>query len=493
MSDAWPITPTVLVALLGWIPVVLALYCAMTPRRATIACFVIGWLFLPVTTGLKIAEGVPAWDKITAITLMALICTAIFDSARFASFRLKWFDLPMIAYTLVPIASCAVSGDGPYEGICASFKCAMIWFGPYFLGRIYITDLDAMSELATGIVAGGLAYAPLCLFESRISPQLHNWAYGYFQHSFAQTYRLGGWRPMVFMQHGLAVGMFMTQASILALWMAVGRSPRKIIGWRLPWIAILMVFTTIMCRSSFAIVLLAVGVLVLVIGWSLNTRIGLILMLLVVPAYMLTRATGLFNAEPLINAVSEYADADRGVCFAVRVPNENLIIARGAGTSRAGLGVFREISRAQRRRRHRLRPRRLLGHRSGRKRNRRLVADHIVDPAAGDFVFDAVSPARLGTSDGRSRGGDGGRHRGAHDRQPGQRDAESSVQSPDGRDGIGLRRDGGRRGAGEASRADRARPAAGAHDTSGSNSQCNDVIYESRDHHPQLPHAEGDD
>jgi hypothetical protein len=328
MSEAWPITPTVLVALLGWIPVVLALYCALTPRRATIACFVIGWLFLPVTTGLKIAEGVPAWDKITAITLMALVCTAIFDSARFAAFRLKWFDLPMIAYTLVPIASCAVSGDGPYEGICASFKCAMIWFGPYFLGRIYITDLDAMSELATGIVAGGLAYAPLCLFESRISPQLHNWAYGYFQHSFAQTYRLGGWRPMVFMQHGLAVGMFMTQASILALWMAVGRSPRRIIGWRLPWIAILMVFTTIMCRSSFAIVLLAVGVLVLVIGWSLNTRIGLILMILVVPAYMLTRATGLFNAEPLINAVSEYADADRGVSFAVRVHNENLIIAR---------------------------------------------------------------------------------------------------------------------------------------------------------------------
>ena len=59
-------------------------------------------------------------------------------------------------------------------------------------------------------VLGGLIYVPLCLFEVRMSPQLHNMVYGFAQHSFGQTVRGGGWRPMVFMQHGLAVGLFMS-------------------------------------------------------------------------------------------------------------------------------------------------------------------------------------------------------------------------------------------------------------------------------------------
>jgi hypothetical protein len=328
VNDLWPITPMVIVALLGWIPAALTLYCIMTPRRATIACFVIGWLFLPISSGMKLAEGIPAWDKVSAITVMAFLGTAIFDLPRIFSFRIKWFDLPMIGFTLASVASCVSSGDGFYEGVGAAVRSAMIWFGPYFLGRVYITDLTAMNDLAIGIIAGALAYAPLCLLESRVSPQLHYWVYGYYQHAFAQTYRLGGWRPMVFMQHGLALGMFMTEAAVLAVWLAVARSGRTIIGWRMPWIAVLLVFTALICRSSLAIALLLVGIAVLVIGWSLNTRVGLIAMLLIPPAYMIGRATGAFNAEVLINAVTNYADADRGYSFAVRVYNENLLIAR---------------------------------------------------------------------------------------------------------------------------------------------------------------------
>ena len=38
-----------------------------------------------------------------------------------------------------------------------------------------------------------------------ISPQLHFMTYGFYQHEFTQVVRMGGYRPMVFLQHGIAV------------------------------------------------------------------------------------------------------------------------------------------------------------------------------------------------------------------------------------------------------------------------------------------------
>ena len=48
----------VTMALLGWIPVVLAVFCILPPRRAVIAAFLGAWLFLTMA-GIKIAEGIP--------------------------------------------------------------------------------------------------------------------------------------------------------------------------------------------------------------------------------------------------------------------------------------------------------------------------------------------------------------------------------------------------------------------------------------------------
>jgi hypothetical protein len=66
-------------------------------------------------------------------------------------------------------------------------------------------------------VVGGVVYAFLALVEIRFSPQLHNWIYGYHQMDFSMAMRFGGYRPMIFMQTGLAVGMFMLAATIAAI------------------------------------------------------------------------------------------------------------------------------------------------------------------------------------------------------------------------------------------------------------------------------------
>ena len=51
--------------------------------------------------------------------------------------------------------------------------------------------------------------------ELRMSPQVHNWLYGYSQHDFSQTVRGSGYRPMVLLTHGLSLALF-TSAAVLA-------------------------------------------------------------------------------------------------------------------------------------------------------------------------------------------------------------------------------------------------------------------------------------
>src|SRR4029078_9517246 len=48
----------------------------------------------------------------------------------------------------------------------------------------------------------------------------HSWIYGYFPSQFAQAMREGGFRPVVFMGHGLPVAFFAMTAAVAsaALW-----------------------------------------------------------------------------------------------------------------------------------------------------------------------------------------------------------------------------------------------------------------------------------
>ena len=79
---------------------------------------------------------------------------------------------------------------------------------PLFLGRRYLATPEAARALLVALVAAGLAYSLPMLIESRLSPQMNVWVYGFFQHDFFQTIRHGGFRPVVFLPHGLWVAMF---------------------------------------------------------------------------------------------------------------------------------------------------------------------------------------------------------------------------------------------------------------------------------------------
>jgi len=282
---------TVPIAMFGWLPVVLLLFWLLPARRAVTVSFLLAWLFLPIAS-FKLAEGIPQYDRMSATCVAALVGALLFDTSRVLGYRFSLMDLPMLAWCLCDIPSSLSNNLGLYDGLSGVFRSVITWGLPYFIGRIYFSDREGLKELALAMVIGGLVYVPLCLFEVRMSPQLHYWIYGYYQHEFAQTKRWGGFRPMVFMEHGLMVGMWMCMTTLIAMWLSYARVFTRF--WILPgWAcAAALLVCAILCKSTGAIVLLVFGAAALWGSYLLGVRALAWLLVLIAPAYFIARGVG---------------------------------------------------------------------------------------------------------------------------------------------------------------------------------------------------------
>lgn len=312
------------IALFGWIPAVLLLFAAMPSRRAVVASFMLAWLFLPMMS--VPLPGLPDFSKMAATSYGVLLGTLIFDSDRFATFRPRWVDIPMAVWCVVPFFSSIANGLGWYDGLSTTLSQAVLWGMPYFIGRLYFRELADFRDLAVVVFVGGLIYVPLCLWEIKMSPRLHQDVYGFLQHSWGQTKRGGGWRPMVFMQHGLMVGMWMASATLVGFWLLRARVVRVV--WDFPaWMLVLgLGVTAVLCKSTGATMLLLAGVGALVIStWMRRAWIVVLLMLFPV-AWFAFRTTGLWTGETARRWSAETLGDQREGSLAVRLRSEDILI-----------------------------------------------------------------------------------------------------------------------------------------------------------------------
>src|SRR6202008_4639029 len=98
-----------------------------------------------------------------------------------------------------------------YDAVSALLS-QFIFFIPFILARQFLRSAEANTLLLRALVIAGLAYTVPMLFEIRFSPPLHTWIYGYSPHDFIQQVRDGGFRPVVFIGHGLGVAFFALMA-----------------------------------------------------------------------------------------------------------------------------------------------------------------------------------------------------------------------------------------------------------------------------------------
>lgn len=298
---------TVPLALYGWIACVAILFATLAPARAAITAYLIGWLLLPVAR-LELF-GFFDYGKSTAVPGVVLLAIVAFDGARLRRLRLGWIDLPIALVCAAPLCSSLGNDIGWYDGLSGSAYQTIVWGLPYLTGRLYFSTPDGMRLLGLGVLAGGLAYAPLCWWEIRMSPQLHTSVYGFLQHDWTQTLRSGGYRPMVFLDHGLMLGLWMSAASLVAFALWTSGTARRV--WGMPHLVpvVLLGATTVLCKSFGALALLLIGAAALWSMRALRTSLPMLVLACLPASYVLVRVSGAWSGEALASAVGEISAA----------------------------------------------------------------------------------------------------------------------------------------------------------------------------------------
>ncbi len=310
------------IALFGFIPFCFLLFAFLPARKAVIYNFIAAWLFLPMAS-LQI-HGLTEYNKMSAACVGVLLSALVFDIDSILAFRPMIWDIPMFVWCTCPFISSYFNGYGPYDGFSAIAYQTTTWGLPYFIGRIYFNDLQGLRELAHGIIIGGLLYVPLVWYEIRMSPQLHRIVYGYMQYEFSQSKRYGGFRPMVFMQHGLAVSMWMATTAMTAFWLWWSKSFDHIMGIKTGWVALILLVTAAATHSVGAIVLMGLALMVLWLTRVTRWSIWIILLTLGPPTWIVVRTANLWTGSDVVEFLDQH-DPRSAQSLKVRLQSERVL------------------------------------------------------------------------------------------------------------------------------------------------------------------------
>jgi hypothetical protein len=310
----------------GWPLVVVALFSAMRPSNATAYAYAIGWCFLPNAS--YQLPGFPDYSKTLASTIGVVLGLAIFAPQSLLRFRPSLLDIPAFVFCLTSFFSSVANGLGPYDGLSTVVSRCMMWGVPYLIGRCAYTNTMELFDLARAIIICGLVYVPLCLWEVRMSPQLHYKFYGFQQHQFAQTRRWGGWRPTVFMQHGLQVALWMCSCLILCFgqW-RIGRI-QKLHGIPMTLVFTALGVTFLLLKSTGAYALALLGFVTLLLVRRQRVSWPLLAIPLLVVFYLAGRTSEVYTGRGIEDFTREYVGEARADSLKTRLDNEDRLIAK---------------------------------------------------------------------------------------------------------------------------------------------------------------------
>ena len=98
-------------------------------------------------------------------------------------------------------------GQRPYDAFSIALS-SLVTILPLLLGRKLLSDEKGHKVVLVAFAVAALIYSLPTLYEVRMSPQLNRMVYGFFPHSWSQHVRGDGFRPLVFLNHGLRLAIF---------------------------------------------------------------------------------------------------------------------------------------------------------------------------------------------------------------------------------------------------------------------------------------------
>jgi tetratricopeptide (TPR) repeat protein len=316
-------TTFAVIMILGWAPLVTVLFVLLPARRAMMVGSIAAWLLLP-PIGFDF-PGLPNYNKATAATAGILLGTLIFELNRLLAFRPRWFDLPMLLWSLCPFFSSISNELGAYDGLSSAFKQTIDWFLPYLVGRLYLTDAEGLREFALGIITGGVCLIPFTLFEIRMSPLLLPMVYGL---GGWEGIRYGGYRPRVFFTTAIEFGLLMNCVTLIAWWTWKTGQLKRLLGLPGGVIFAALLVTTIACRATGSMLLSMSGLSALWICWRTKTKWVMWGLLLVGPVYYAVRVTDAWSGRSAVELCRVLINEERAHSLEYRLGNEDLFIAK---------------------------------------------------------------------------------------------------------------------------------------------------------------------
>jgi len=326
------------IMLFGWPLVSIRLYQLKTIQEATLWTIIGGFMLLPVKTTVPFPI---IWylGKETILVFSALVGCWLIKSQK-----IKYFANTGVLQVLVlmlfvgRVITVELNSDninlGKFiPGLTSSdtrsaLVTSLLQLTPFFIGRQIFRSYEDQLLMFRFLVIAGLIYSIPMLYEIRMSPQLHTMFYGYFPHSFLQQARDGGFRPVVFMGHGLLVAFF--TVCVLISVTTLNKSGDKIRKYTLSWIDYYFIFILVLCKSKAA---LLYGVFAFVMikktSYTNQFRVAIFLASLTV-MYPMLSITKIVPHEKIIEVASEYMGTNRAQSLAFRFRNEGILLAHAS-------------------------------------------------------------------------------------------------------------------------------------------------------------------
>lgn len=309
-----------------WIPFCIALFLSMKPARAAAVSLVMGLLCLPY---LEISfAGLPDYDKTMAVGFGPFVGALATDLKRFLAFRPSWIDLFVVVLILTPYVSGRVNGQENWPAMSAAMQHFIRFGFPWILGRLYLAEPEDQRFFALAFVVGAILYVPLCAFEVKMSPRVHELVYGVKLKSFKHALKGSLWRPNVFMEHGLMCALYMALATVLAFWMWMTGIRRAIFGVGMMWLTAGLAIATIACSSSMALLMMLTGICGLFIAKRFGWAYPLLLLVLFPPVYLVARHASHWDGQELVDAATAIFGQERSRSLQIRIDAENHLSKR---------------------------------------------------------------------------------------------------------------------------------------------------------------------
>ena len=344
-------------ALLSWPLICFVLFKKVRIEKAIIWSILGGYLILPPVANFNLPL-FPSMDKMSIPNISAFfICLysltrwrSLFPESRIANLLILIFvvgAVPTVLTNLDPTRFFVLPNSTPIvypswqlpglsvRDVISALTYQTIVLMPFLLGRRYLASEAAIRSLMSALMGGILVYSVLCIFEVRFSPQLNIMVYGFFQHDFSQTFRGNGYRPFVFLEHGLWLALLVVTALLATAALARTADVNQRMKYGMATIYILVVLS--LCKSMASLVY-GLVFLPFVFLASPRTLIKFALMLaLIATIYPLLRGAGLIPVD-MILAYTKEISPERSASLAYRFVNETALLERAGDKSLLGWG-----------------------------------------------------------------------------------------------------------------------------------------------------------